>query len=180
MAVMQILGSVGTSLLGNILGSSQSNVTTVAQRNQRYLNEIGEKTRKNLLDLEYQKLIRDAKLKEEESLLKSKIQDKTRSNILKKQIASQKAKFGASGISSSSRSVDAVLKGLKIASDEGYQNFLKLLDIEKKQADLNTEFALKQNEIAKNEIKKKEDVKSGAYRIEKLKDFVKRYIPKYN
>jgi hypothetical protein len=176
MAVMQLLGSFAGSLLGGssgMFGGGGSNAKEKLYNTQRsFYGEVDEKTRKNLLDLEEQKILRDQKLNEEQAEIAKKINKRKTENLLKRNVASQKAAFGASGIGNKSRSVDAVLEGIRLASKQGYQDFIDMLKIEQQKQESDTNFALSRNLLEKKQTKDYKDIKTGDYRLEKIKDYL--------
>ncbi len=80
--------------------------------------------------LDYKKSKKDAETERQKVLADIAADEKTKTNLVKKTLATQRAKYGASGMSGRSMTEGAVLKRLKSETEEPYEE-KKRTNIEK-------------------------------------------------
>lgn len=80
--------------------------------------------------LDYQKSKKSANNKRQEILQQIAKDEQTKTNLVKKALATQRAKFGANGVNATSTSTDAVLKRLRAETEQPYTE-KKLANLEK-------------------------------------------------
>lgn len=160
MAVVQILGGIAAGLAGNLLNKDDGPNKEEVQKSQ--LADLDNTTKRNLLDLEYSKILEDEKNKLEEFKLLKDIETRKNKNLLKESVATQIAKFGSGGVSmNSSRSAGNVLKGIKTKSKNVFADFLKLHNLSKKKAKQAFDFDKARNLLEKNALEQEIKIKSG-------------------
>ena len=76
------------------------------------------KRRKEEMELENEEALRNFQLEKASIEQEQKKQEKLRRNLLKRDVSSQKALYGASGVNPTTGSANAVIKGLKSETEE--------------------------------------------------------------
>jgi hypothetical protein len=132
---------------------------------------------KQLQDEQNEKLMQqaeDAELKKQSIQANAEIEEANRRTALKRAVARQRAKFGASGISAnSSGSAQAVLLGLFDESEEEKQQREALDKLKEQALDLDLNQQSRINTLQRSQLQQRQNLQNSTSRLSEISDYLK-------